>query len=484
LPLSRELIVVKRLSGYDAMLLYSETPEVHTHTMKIAVIDGGPSGLAFDTFRELVRQRLPLMDPLRYRMIDIPRKLHHPMWLENCDVDLDYHLRRRQAPGDGGRRSLDAVIGDIASTALDRNRPLWEFHFVEGLQDNRVAVVGKVHHSLADGVASANLMARAMAYASGESVPVASPDPMPTPRELIGAAARDHIGQIGRLPALIGYTATGMTRVIRKSLSRNRHPSITSGLNAPDTFMNHVISPRREYASATLSLTDVKEAGKALGITINTLVLAVAAGALRELLMRYDGHADEPIVASVPSSLDLSPDRYAGNELGGMVVTLPVQVDDALERTRLTSLAADVAKENYRLLGPEFSARWMEFLPPALAPAVFARSARRDAKLRVFNVPVSNVPGPRERGRFGDIVLNELYSVGPLTAGCGLNITVWSYVDQFNISVLADDRTVRDPHEVTDALVRSFGEIRRAAGFSTTPTSVPTAMELAAPASG
>jgi hypothetical protein len=168
----------------------------------------------------------------------------------------------------------------------------------------------------------------------------------------------------------------------------------------------------------------------------------------------------------VPSSLDLSPDRFAGNELGGMVVSLPVQVDDALDRTRLTHLAAGVAKENYRLLGPEFSARWMEFLPPALAPTLFARAARRDAKLRVFNVPVSNVPGPRERGRFGDITLSELYSVGPLTAGSGLNVTVWSYVDQFNISVLADDETVSDPHEVTDALVRSFGEIRLAAGLS------------------
>jgi diacylglycerol O-acyltransferase len=473
---------MKRLSGYDAMLLYSETPAVYTHTVKIAVIETGPAGLTFEAFRELVRQRLPVMEPLHYRLIDIPWKLHHPMWLENCEVDLDYHLRRAQASGDGSRRSLDEVISEVASTPLARDRPLWEFHFVEGLQANRVAVVGKVHHSLADGVASANLMARAMAYAPGEPHAVPAADPVPTPRQLISAAARDHVGQVGRLPALLGYTAAGLTRVIRRSLQRNRHPSIASGLNAPDTFMNHIISPRRRYASATLSLADVKEVSKALGLTINTVALAVAAGAFRELLLRYDGGADEPIVASVPSSLDTSPDRVAGNELGGMVVTLPVQVDDPLERTRLTNLAADVAKENYRLLGPEFSARWMEFLPPALAPALFAWSARRDAKLRVFNVPVSNVPGPRERGRFGDITLTELYSVGPLTAGCGLNVTVWSYVDQFNISVLADGETVRDPHEVTDALVRSFGEIRRAAGFSPAITAVPSAMELAAPA--
>jgi diacylglycerol O-acyltransferase / wax synthase len=467
---------VKRLSGYDAMLLYSETPAVHTHTMKIAVVDGGPSGLGFDAFRELIRQRLPLLDPLRYRLVDIPWKLHHPMWLENCEVDLDFHLQRTPVMGDGGRRSLDRVIGEIASTPLDRERPLWEIHFVEGLEANRVAVVGKMHHSLADGVASANLMARAMAYEPGVTQIVPAPDPAPTSRELITEAARDHVGQIGRLPGVLGYTAAGVTKVARRSLRRKRHPSIASGLNAPDTFINHVISPRRMYASATLSLADVKEVKNALGITINTLVLAMAAGALRELLLCYDGAADEPMIASVPSSLDLSPDRFAGNELGGMVVTLPVQVDDPLERTRLTEMAAGVAKENYRLLGPELSARWMEFLPPALAPALFARAARRDAKLRVFNVPVSNVPGPSERGRFGDITLSELYSVGPLTAGTGLNVTIWSYVDQFNISVLVDDETVHDPHEITDALVRSFGEIRSAAGFPSTITQVPTAM--------
>jgi diacylglycerol O-acyltransferase / wax synthase len=106
--------------------------------------------------------------------------------------------------------------------------------------------------------------------------------------------------------------------------------------------------------------------------------------------------------------------------------------------------------------------------------------ARRDAKLRIFNVPVSNVPGPRERGGFGDFTLSEVYSVGPLTAGCGLNITVWSYVDQFNVSVLADDETVRDPHEVTDAMVRSFGEIREAAGFAEL-SAVSSAMAPAAP---
>ena len=155
---------VRRLNGMDAMLLYSETPNLHTHTLKVAVINAAEfdGEYTFEVFRRTIQRRLHLLDPLRYRLVDIPWKLHHPMWLEDCPVDLDYHLRRVQIPAPGGRRELDQVIGEIASTPLDRDRPLWEFHFAEGMADDRFALIGKVHHTLADGLASANLLARLM----------------------------------------------------------------------------------------------------------------------------------------------------------------------------------------------------------------------------------------------------------------------------------------------------------------------------------
>ncbi len=155
---------MKRLNGMDAMLLYSETPNLHTHTLKVAVINAAEfdGEFTFEVFRRTIQRRLHLLDPLRYRLVEIPWKLHHPMWLENCDVDLDYHLRRVQIPSPGGRRELDQVIGEIASTPLNRDRPLWEFHFAEGMADDRFALIGKVHHTLADGLASANLLARLM----------------------------------------------------------------------------------------------------------------------------------------------------------------------------------------------------------------------------------------------------------------------------------------------------------------------------------
>jgi WS/DGAT/MGAT family acyltransferase len=197
--------------------------------------------------------------------------------------------------------------------------------------------------------------------------------------------------------------------------------------------------------------------------------MASAAGALRELLLGYDGRADRPLVASVPASTDRSPHRISGNELGGMAVSLPTHIEDPLERVKLTATSTAIAKENNELFGPELYGKLITYLPPFAAPQAFRWLARRDARNRLFNLPVSNVAGPRERGRFAGAPVSEIYSAGPLIAGCGINITVWSYVDQLNISVIADDRTLGDTHEMTDAMVCAFHEIRSAAGFPGTP---------------
>jgi len=153
-----------------------------------------------------------------------------------------------------------------------------------------------------------------------------------------------------------------------------------------------------------------------------------------------------------------------------------VHVDDPGERVRLTSLATGIAKEDFHLIGPDVVSQWAAYLPPSIAPAVFRWLSKREAQSKLLNVPISNVPGPRERGRLGGARISEIYSVGPLIAGSGINITVWSYVDQLNISVLTDDITLDDPHEATDAIVHAFTEIRSAAGLSGNLTEVLTAM--------
>lgn len=472
---------MKRLSGWDAVLLYSEAPNVHMHTLKVAVIelqDLGGRTFGVEEFRQVIRGRLYKLDPFRYQLVNIPFQFHHPMWRENCDVDLDYHIRPWRLPAPGGRRELDEAIGQLASTPLDRSRPLWEMYFIEGLANGRIAVVGKIHHALADGIASGNLMARGMDLQSGPDPDQDfRTDPAPTRAELVQTAFVDHLRQIARVPGVMKYTADGLRRVRRSS--RKLSPELTMPFTPPPSFLNHMLTPERRFATATLALADIKQTSKHLGVTINDLVMAIAAGALRTLLLRYDGAADHPLLASVPVSFNFDPDRVSGNYFTGMMVALPVEVADPLERVRQTHEAAVSAKEGHQLVGPELVSRWSAYLPPAPAQALFRRLSTKDGQNKVLNLPISNVPGPREPGRVGGALVTEIYSVGPLTTGSGMNITVWSYVDQLNISVLTDGATLQDPHEATEAMLQAFREIRSAAGLPAELTVVEAAMAQA-----
>src|SRR5947209_9319969 len=445
------------------------------HTIKVAVIELDPDTRDFtiESFREVINSRLGKLEPFCYQLVEVPYKLHHPMWRENCDLDLNYHIRPWRVSPPGGRRELDEAIGQIASTQLDRSRPLWEMYFVEGLANNRIAVVGKIHHALADGVASANLLARGMDIQPGPEECSYKSEPAPNPGQLIGSEFADHLRHLGLITGTIRYTAQGLGRVRRSS--RKLSPELTRPFEPPPTFMNHKITEERRFATATLALADVKETGKRLGATINDMVLAMATGALRTLQLRYDGQA-VPLLASVPMSFDFSRERISGNRFTGLLVGLPTHSHDPLERVRCCHENAIAAKESNQLMGPELVSRWAAYMPPAPTEAFFRWASGRDGNNKILNLNISNVPGPRERGRVGGAMVTEIYSVGPLTAGSGLNITVWSYVDQLNISVLTDGATLDDPHEVTEAMVADFIEIRRAAGLPDEPTVVETAM--------
>jgi diacylglycerol O-acyltransferase len=474
---------VKRLSGWDVFLLASETPNVHQHTLKVSVVDtskleGFEGKATFEAFREVFRGRLPALEPMRYQLAATPWRLHRPIWVEDAEIDLGYHLQRVQVPAPGGRRELDAVIGAIASTPLDRSRPLWQFYYAEGLAEGRVAVIGKVHHVLADGVASANLMTRTMQWPDSERPPeqAVSTASSPTSGEVLRFAARDHAKRIATLPSAVRDAAVGAYRLQRRARQRLRHPGLAERFSPAPTFLNHKLTPGRTFASASLPLADVKTVSKRLEVTINDLVLTVATGALRRLLQNYGEATDLPLIASIPTATDTSPDRITGNALATMLVSLPVQVDDPIGRLGLIRTSSRIAKEDHQLLGPTLVGRWLEFVPPAITRATFGWMSRRKAPNQLFNLIVSNVPGPRERGNIAGAVVTEFYSVGPLAAGSALNITVWSYVDQLSISVLADDATLKDTHDVTDAFLAAFAELREAAGVPgstdviTTPT--------------
>ena len=219
---------MRRLNGVDALLLYTEAPEIHMHTLKIGILDVSEleGGFTYEMFRRVAEPRLRALTPLRYQLVDVPMRFHHPMWIENADVDFDYHVRRVSVPAPGGRRELDQLIGEIAGTPLDRSRPLWEMYVAEGLVGNRVAIIHKVHHVLADGVASANQMGWAIQTEPPEfpAKAIHTEEHERTTSGLMLAASRDHARQIRRLPALLAETARGVSRVRRRAKERGSHP--------------------------------------------------------------------------------------------------------------------------------------------------------------------------------------------------------------------------------------------------------------------
>jgi len=435
-------------------MLYSEAANVPMHTVKVAIVEApDTTGFSVETVRKVLQRRLHRFEPMRRVLVDTPYGFHRPMWRENCPIDLEYHVRAMHLPAPGGRRELDDAIAEVIEVPLDRARPLWEIYVVDGLADGRVAVVTKIHHALADGVASANLLAGALDRP--ENVEAVEFDSLPTRAQLLWAATRDHVRQMAELPSLLRYTGASVRRVRRQGAKRGK---------APKSFLNHRLTTGRQFATASLPFADVKQVTRQLGCTINDLVLAMSAGAARELRLRYDGHSDAPLVAMVPVCLDSSPGRSAGNNFTQIAVALPADVDDVLHRVKRSHDAALVAKQLHTVQGPELLTRWFNYMPPGLTRILSGWMARTNAHNKMQNLVVSNVPGPRELVTVAGATVAEFYSVGPLVAGSGLNITVWSYADQLNISVLADAATLTDAHEVTEAMIREFSEISSAAG--------------------
>jgi WS/DGAT/MGAT family acyltransferase len=457
---------VKRLSGFDAFVLHLESPTVYQHTLKIAVVAGTDDHpFDIDHLRRRMQRRLHLLAPLRY-VLAVGPGLHHPMWRENCDVDFDYHLREVVAPAPGGQHELDEVISRIMSSPLDRSRPLWEMHAVTGLADGRVALVTKMHHALADGLASANILAMAvMSYPDEELanyVPV-PPDPVPRRRDALRWAAADHARNLRALPGVVNRTVRGVRRMRKEGPPPAPHSAKL--LDPPRIFTNGALSAQRLFTTSTLPLDEVQRVRRSLGITLNDAILGLVAGAMREMLLKVDGKADVPLVAIVPVSVSFDADRISGNRISVMLTSLPTQLTDPIERCLAASAAAKVAKEKSRLLGLGMMAELTEYIPGG-ALERFARrgseTRRADRAKPQTNLVVSNVPGPKEQIHIAGYPVTNLFSVGPLSDGCGINITMWSYRDQLEVSVLSDPILVPEPQRITAALTNAFEELRDA----------------------
>src|SRR3954469_12903951 len=464
---------MQQLTGLDAAFLAMETPSVYGHVGSVCVLDPSTASepLTLERLTALVQERLHLVPPFRRRLVTVPLGLDQPYWIEDPDFDIEFHVRELALPAPGDDRQLAEQAARLPARQLDRNRPLWELYLIHGLQGDRVAIYTKVHHSAIDGV-SGNDILTALLDLSPEGRPEEDTPPWecdepPSAAAMLARsavaltkqplrAARFSYGLLRSVPALATNPARPQLPVIDRLLGRDRNVLLSAtGLRAPATPFNRSIGPHRRFAFRSVPFESVRAVKSAAGVSVNDVVMAACAGALRRWLTDCDALPASPLIAGVPVSVRTDEQQGThGNRVSSMIAPLPPHLDDPRERLRAAHEAMRAAKEQHGALPADLLADVTQFAMPALA----GQAARLSARLRLverispFNLIVSNVPGPNVPLYYAGARLESYLPLSAIVDGQGLNITVISYGGQMHFGLIADRDLVPDLEDLADAL--------------------------------
>ena len=472
---------MERLTGLDATFLYLETPTAHMHVAMTAIVDTSsmPEGYSFERFRDHIVSRFSRVPAFRRRLVEVPFQLHHPVWIEDPNFDIDYHVRRVAVPSPGGRRELADLAAQIASIPLHRDRPLWEVWVIEGLKQGRLAMVSKVHHAAIDGASGAEVMTELFdieALPYDEPIEQTQPsEDVPSDLALMSYAMASKAKRSASLLTLIGQTAQSVANVV----ANRRDPEGQTGaapLSAPRTPWSGAISPGRRVAFGRIPLGEVKQIKSALDATVNDVILAVCSGALRRYLEAHDVLPDEPLVAVCPVSVRTADEvGTGGNKVSGMFVSLASNVADPLIRVAAIAESTIGAKQEHNAVGARMLTEWGEYAAPrtfGLASRLYSSMGIADRHRPIHNLIISNVPGPPFQLYLAGAEVIATYPMGPIMEGCGLNVTVLSYRDSIDFGFMADREMVPDIWEMPRYIDEAFMELKEVV-LGTQATSAP-----------
>jgi WS/DGAT/MGAT family acyltransferase len=456
-----------RLSALDGSFLHLERDCAHMHVAGCIVFCGAPP--TYDEVAAHVLSRLHLVPRYRQRLAFVPFGQGRPVWVDDPYFNVAFHLRHTALPRPGSEEQLKRLAGRVFSQALDRSRPLWEVWLVEGLADDRFALLSKTHHALVDGISGVDI-ATVLFDASPDPPPVPGPEhewvpsPLPSRARLLGDALLERatvLAEIARTAkASLGgpeYVAGRVTRLLEGVGALAR-----AGLQvAPPSPFNARIGPHRRFTWVRADLEEVKAVKNAFGATVNDVILAAVAGALGSYLRRHGTSTDELVLkAMVPVSVRAEIERGAlGNRVAAVWAPLPVGVAEPVARLRQIADAMDGVKESGQAVGAQVLTELSGFAPPT----VMAQAARLVAHQRLFNTVVTNVPGPQfplyMLGRELDAVLPMV----PLAQNQALGIAVMSYNGQLNFGLNADYDALADLEALAGELRASVNELVAAA---------------------
>ncbi|HEV2372216.1 MAG TPA: wax ester/triacylglycerol synthase family O-acyltransferase [Streptosporangiaceae bacterium] len=456
---------MEQLTGLDAFFLALETAHSTGHVGGVCILDPRDvsTPLTLARLTEVLAERLQLVPVLRRKLLYTPLGLDQPYWVDDPDFDIEYHVRELALPRPGSQAQLTEQVSRLHARPLDRSRPLWEVYLITGLAKKRAAVYTKIHHAAVDGASGAELLTVLLDLTpEGREPPPAEPfrpeDP-PRPRALIGQSlvrlawrpvqtVRFTNELVRVLPTLAPVVNTFVGGLF--GLNRGDGGVIAAPLagRAPATIFNRPITSHRRIAFAKVDLDAVKAVKNAFGVSVNDVVMAMCAGALRRWLADdHDALPDQPLVAMVPVSVrDQASVGTLGNKLSVMLSMLPTDVTDPASRLEVAHAATKIAKAQQAALPPGLVDRITDFAPPALmaraARVVFTTGLLH--RLPPFNLTISNVPGPNIPVYLCGAKLLAYYPVSVVTDGQGLNITVLGYLGKLHFGLVGCRELVPD----------------------------------------
>jgi len=440
------------------------------HIGGLTIVEGPPPSMS--EFLEQIRRRLHLVPRYRHKLASTALDSGRPVWIDDPSFNLEYHIRHTALPTPGGWEQLCGLTARIFSQQLDRSKPLWEMWLIEGLEDDRFALITKTHHSLIDGIAGVDL-ATVLFDLSPDPPPLRhsgkawEPHREPNAAELVAAGLRSAVRAgvdlaEGAIDAL-AHPDHALTRA--REAAEGIGEIVWAGLNpAPETPLNVPIGPHRRFFGIGSALADFKTVKNAFGGTVNDVVLAVVTGALRKFLIsRGRPTAGVEMRALVPVSVRVEDEHsQGGNRIVVMRGPLPVYIADPVQRLRFVSNAMDGLKESKQALGAEVIAGAQNFAPPT----ILAQASRLNFSTRLFNLLVTNVPGPQ----FPLYVLGremlEAYPVAFLPENHALAIGIMSYNGQMNFGLLGDYDALPDIDEISDNIAEELATLVELANAS------------------
>ncbi|MES3021439.1 MAG: wax ester/triacylglycerol synthase family O-acyltransferase [Pseudomonadota bacterium] len=466
---------MKHLSGLDATFLHLETPEMPMHVGALHLLDlpEAPEGDYIDAVKRHVADRMHLATVFTKKLALMPFDIANPVWVDDDDVDLDYHIRQITLPKPGSQAQIEAYVGRLHSSLLDRSRPLWEFYVFDGLASGQIGFYTKIHHAALDGQG-----AIVLANALLDLTPVpreVSPPPQhakapyqPPVGEMLKAAMRDTFIQCTRLVRGVPTGLKVVAGVITPSKGDDgkRRLGLPSLSFAPKTPLNASITNQRVFATAKISLKEALAVGKAFGGTLNDAVMAIVSGALRRYLEQHDALPERTLVAAVPVSLRAEGNTEMNNQVSMMLMQLASDEADPHKRMRAIVKASSKMKKtvsNVKSIMPtDFPSLGVPWLMSGLV-AMYGRSRLADRLPPVANVVISNVPGARMPLYLAGARMTTNFPVSIVTHGIALNVTVQSYNGALDFGMIACRRAMPDVQQFAACMVAAHQELLEAA---------------------